>query len=295
MTYRHAMMLSVCVAAGWLAWASPAMGQGTLLSSPVQPMLPALSIQQGKKVDAIALASYDQRLAFTVSGRVKRVLVKAGESVKAGQTLIELEDEEGAALVAVYRLRSQSDLEIRHAQAKLELAMLEETRLSELIQKNAAAPFEHQKAVIGRRLAEVELEQARQQQLESQQVLAQAAARHQQYQLVAAIDGIVDQVIVHPGETVETLKPVLRLVQPRELWIDVPVATGDSLSLKVGDQADIDWTLTNPAIQTVGRILHITQADAASETRTVRVQADNPGVPTGTHVKVRFIERPCQP
>lgn len=237
---------------------------------------------------AIALASYDQRLAFTVSGRVKEVLVKAGQTVTAGQTLIELEDDEGAALVAVYEIRAKSELEIQQAQAKLELAQLEEKRLGELIQKNAAAPFEYQKAIINRRLAEVEREQASQQKAESVQVLAQAMARHKQYQLVAAIDGVIDQVIVHEGETVETLKPVLRLVQPRELWIDVPIATGDSLGLTVGDPATIDWTLTNPAIQTTGRILHITQADAASETRTVRVQADNPGVPTGTHVNVQF-------
>ncbi len=53
--------------------------------------------QASAQVDAITTASHDLRIAFTVSGSLSKVPVQAGDTVKAGDLLLALNDHEGEA------------------------------------------------------------------------------------------------------------------------------------------------------------------------------------------------------
>ena len=83
---------------------------------------------------------------------------------------------------------------------------------------------------------------------------------------------------------------VARLVVTDPLWIDVPVSTPATLSLKVGGTALVHSVLPGFEDAMTGHILHLAAvADAASNTRIVRVEMPNPrGMPAGTEVSVEF-------
>lgn len=240
--------------------------------------------------DAIAMARQDLKLGFTVGGKVKKVNVTAGQSVKAGHQLIQLEDEEKRSLVEVYEIRAASDLEYQAAIAKQHLADLEEARLVELVQKNAAAKFELERAHISAVVAKLESELAKRTTAEISEQLRQAKAQLDQYTLKAPETGFIDEITVADGEMVEAGKPVLRLVVADPLWVEVAVPTNITMSLKEGDPAWVRIKLPGQEQPVQGKILYLRQvADSAADRRLVRIEISNPKLlPAGVSVGVTF-------
>jgi len=242
------------------------------------------------QVEAVTKARHDLKLGFTVGGKVTRVLVKPGDQVKKDQLLMELDDEEGKSLVSLYQIRTSSDLEFKSAQAGLQLAKVEENAIRKAFENDAAKPIEVERAQINATKAALELGMTRQRHEEAKHQLQQAKSRHSQYLLKATTDGVIDFVSVAEGELVETLKPVLRLVVIDPLWIDAAVPTQQTLGLKAGDQAEVKMHLPGYEKPIRGTIIHLAQvADAASDTRLVRIEVPNPSrLPAGGQVTVYF-------
>lgn len=241
-------------------------------------------------IDAVTKARHDLSLGFTVNGKVARIHCQPGDLVKTDQLLIELDDEEGEALVQLYELRASSDLQMRSAEAAMRLAQVEEEAIRKAFENDAAKPIEVERAEIRTIQAELELSMAHQRGKEAIHQLKQATARHQQYLLKAPTNGVVDQLTVEEGESVETLKPVLRLVVIDPLRVDAAVPIEKTLGLHSGDRAWIQPKLENQNEPILGKIIHLAQiADAASETRLVRIEVPNSQLlPAGGHVRVRF-------
>ena len=252
----------------------------------------ASSLPVMAEIDAVTTARFDLKLGFTVGGKIDKVNVRAGDRVKAGQVLLELEDNEGKSLVELYTTRAKSDVEVRAAAEQLALAKVEEKSLKQAFDRNAANPIELERAQVKVRVQQLELELAERQKVETVQQLQQAVSRHEQYQLKAPTDGVVDLVNVEVGEMVEQLKPVLKLVVKDPLWVDAAVPVGQTLSLKVGGAAWVKSNLPGHQKPIKGKILHMAEvADAASDTRLVRVEIINEqGLPAGGHVTVLFTE-----
>ena len=251
-----------------------------------------LSTAAAAPVSAVTTAKHDLRLAFTVPGRVAKVHVKPGDTVKAGATLIELEDEAGRASVELYALKANSTVSVDAADAEHKLAAVEEGRVREAFEKSAAGNFEVERAELQTRLAALRRAQAVEAAEQAKLQLAAARIAHDAYSLEARIDGTIEEVIVSEGETVETLKPVLRLVAADPLVIDAYVPTLDSLTLKPGAPAWVRARTADSAESAPlqGTIVYVAQvADARSDTRLVRVELPNPDKhPAGTHVTVDF-------
>lgn len=261
------------------------------------PLLAGLTLASAvaaAPVAAVTTAKHDLPLSFTVPGRVAKVLVKSGDTVKAGDTLIQLEDDAGRASVELYALKANSTVGIDAADAEHKLAAVEESRVREAFEKSAAGKFEVERAELQTRLAALRLAQAVEAREQAKLQLSAAQIAHDAYALKAPIDATVEEVIVAQGQTVETLKPVMRVVAADPLVIDAYVPTLDSLKLKPGAPAFIrsrtaDSTDSAPL---QGTIVYIAQvADARSDTRLVRVELPNPDKrPAGTHVTVDFAE-----
>lgn len=254
-------------------------------------LLLSCSVAWGQ-VDAITVASYDLRLAFTVDGKVDQVPVKAGDRVKAGALLMSLVDLEGEAMVLQYTLKANSDLGIRSAKEQLRLAKIEVKAIQALFEQNAATPIELDRAIVKAAIAELEVENAQQQFEEAKLMLTQASSRHAKYKMYAPIDGFIDTLVGREGEGVEALKPVLRLVNTDVLYIDAAVSTSLTLGMKPGDKAWITLKIQPDAPAVAGKILYMAQvADSASDTRIVRVEMPNPkGLPAGGAVTVYFTD-----
>jgi multidrug efflux system membrane fusion protein len=242
--------------------------------------------------DAVTQPRYDLKMGFTVPGQVSVMKVKQGDHIKKDETLAELEDSEGEALVKLYEIRANSDLEALSAKAKLDLAVVERDRLADLVQQHAASKFELERAKASAEVAKLEADMALRQRAETDEQLKQAASRHARYILKAPIDGFVDQLSVAVGENVEANKPVIRLVATETLWIDTAVPTGQTLKLKLGDAAWVKSKLAGYEKPVVGKIIFLASvADAASDTRPVRVEiANSQTLPAGGHVVVYFAD-----
>ncbi|MCX5660108.1 MAG: efflux RND transporter periplasmic adaptor subunit [Planctomycetota bacterium] len=242
------------------------------------------------EIDALTKPRYDLKLGFPVAGKVLKVFVEEGDLVKVGDPLIQLDDEEGESLVAIYKLRGDSDLEIFAAQAKLELAKLEAKRLQELLAKDAAAPFEAHKAEISAKIAALELDLAKQTKQENVLKYTQSVVMHARYTLKATYSGRIETVILHEGETIEAQKPVIRMVVTDKLWIDAPVPFEQTLKVKVGDPAWVKSKVAGGSGLVQGTVKFMGQiGDSASDTRIIRVEIVNKNeMPAGEHVGVSF-------
>jgi len=245
------------------------------------------------QVDAMTKARHDLSLGFTVSGKVGQIAVKPGDRVNKGHLLIELEDKEGKSLVRLYEIRASSDLAARSAEAALRLAQVEYKLINQAYKNDAAMWIEVERNQIRVEQSELELKLALQQGEEATLQLNQARSRHEQYLLRAPINGIVEIITVEEGELVETLNPVLQLVVIDPLWIDAAVPTDQTLDLKIGDAAQVRINLLGHNKPIMGKIIHMAEvADAASNTRLVRVEVPNPKLlPAGAQVTLDFDAR----
>jgi RND family efflux transporter MFP subunit len=243
-------------------------------------------------VEAVTTAKQDLELGFTIGGKVAKVQVKPGQEVQEGQILVELEDFEGEALIKLYRLRASSNLEVRSAEEELKLAKIEEAAIRQAFEKDAAKPIELDRAQIESAKAELAVSLSQQRSEEATYQLRQTMAHHDQYLMRAPLAGVVDAVEIEPGETVQELTPILRLVVTDPLRVDAAVPTDETLRLKVGGSAWVRSSLPGYEDPIKGRIVHMAfVADAASNTRLVRVDIPNTRrLPAGSPVMVSFVE-----
>ena len=241
----------------------------------------------GDSVDAVTEARHDLRLGFSVRGTMEKVFCTVGQSVKAGDVLMELDHDDIKAQIKSLRKQADSQVALQQAQAQRDQADLEFKRLKSL--DTGASPYEVERARLNVTLTSLAMDEA----TEQQELLALELERLQEmagrYVLKAPRDGVVDQIIANEGETVEDVNPILRLVDPTVMQVDVMVDTWRTLKLKVGQRAFIQ-----PKIEGMdpieGKIQHIVVvAEAMSRTRTVRVYFENDEkLPAGVHVLVRF-------
>lgn len=248
------------------------------------------AIDASSTVEAIAMARHDVKLSFTIAGRVSRVLAAPGDAVRVGQAVVALDDRDQRARVAHLEQRASSDAEVRAAQARLRLALIEEQRARDALARNAAAPFEVERHELETALARINLEQAEQRRAEAAHELELARLRLDEHVLRSPIDGVIEDVPVREGESVEPLAAAARVVATDVLRIDARVPTARTVGMRVGDAAYAMVRLGRERTSLKGRIVHLASvADAASDTRLVRVEADNSaGVPAGVRMFVVF-------
>ncbi len=241
-------------------------------------------------VDAIARARADLQLGFTVSGRVQAVEVQPGDEVSAGDVLIRLDTRAAEAVVRLNQLKAESDLGERIAEAELSLAEGREERVREAHERDAADAFELEEAVMETTRRRLQVELARRAHLEAQQQLKLAQLSLENYTLTAPMDGIIEDVLVDPGELVDDLQGVVRLIALDPLVIDVEVPLAQSRGLAPGDAAVARFTQLSGEASVTGRITQLSSVvTAGTEKRRVRIEAPNPGrVPSGSLVDVGF-------
>jgi len=243
-----------------------------------------------KPVEAFTRASYNVQLAFTFPGKVKSVPVSPGDKVKKGDLLIQLEDDETRAMVKLWTMRARSNVAVLVAEAALKMAQWEQEKLEQLERTDAGSKLELKRARIQVNIETERANQAREQKAEALQELARYTAQHKRFIMRAPADAVVEAIDIEEGEVAEQSKPVIALVAIDPLWIDAPIPTPQTLSLKVGDPVWVRSELPGYKHPVKGHIKHMRQvADASSRTRLVRLEIPNPSVlPAGVKVKVSF-------
>ncbi len=161
-------------------------------------------------------------LGTPATGVVKRVAVRPGQRVEAGQLLLELDS--GAARAAVNAAQAGA----RHARDLLDEARREYDRARELYDRTVLSDHDLQVAEIG-------LREAQARSAEAQAALAEARRQLDYRRLRAPFDGVVLDVRAQPGQAVTgalRVPGLLVLADDSRLWLRARVDAATLAALR---------------------------------------------------------------
>ncbi len=245
---------------------------------------------RGVRVEAVTRPSGDAELGFTINGRVAAVLVEQGAEARAGDALVRLDDRVARLERDQLAARAESTAQLDAARAQLELARADLERVQSLVDDNVAGPYELQRQRLTVAQAEASVAIQEEARRLAQLRLEAAEQALDEYALRTPIDGRVELVTIDEGEPATALRPVVRVVRTDPLRVEASAPTAATLALKPGDPA---WVMLRVDAQRrvlPGRVVSLAAvADAASNTRRVRIEADNPDdLPAGSQATVSF-------
>ena len=239
----------------------------------------------------------------TAAGRVKRVLVEVGDTVRAGQLLAEMDPVDldsrvvsaDAALARARSAEASALAQVNDARSRQNLASSELRRYIGLGQKG----FVSASAVEGRQQQQ---ESADAQLTAAEHALAGArqdagrleadrtAARQQRanVRLIAPAAGAVTSRDAEPGSTVVAGQAVLKLVDPSTLWVTTRLDQRRAAGIAAGMPSRIVLR-SNPRVLLAGRVVRVEPlSDSVTEERIVQVAFERapPGVSIGEMAEV---------
>ena len=184
---------------------------------------------------------------------------------------------------------SQNTTPIQAAEASLAQKKVYLKKLEKAASLNAATDLEVEHAKLDVTIAELSLQVAVFEHEQAQRKYDEAKLQIDNMSLKSPIDGSIEKIELEPGESVNALEDVVRIVQINPLWIDVPVPLAKAGDLRSGNTAEVIFpgskeTSVEGTIVFIGAV-----ADAASNTLRVRIQVPNRSYrPAGEHVRVVF-------
>lgn len=241
------------------------------------------------EIEAITKPMSDIDISFVQSGKILEIPVREGDQVTEGQLLARQEDEIERIQLTILTGQATNTIPVELAATELTQKKkdLEKMKMARDDGAITAWEFEHaalavDTALLSLKLAQFEHDQAVLQQKTVEEML-------HRLHLYSPIEGVVEEIRVEVGESVQALKPVMRIVNTGTLVIDVPVPLAQSATLEPQQQVKIVFADTT---QVDGRVEAIDSvADAAAGTLNVQVRATNStGRPVGERVKVLFGE-----
>lgn len=222
----------------------------------------------------------------TSAGRVLRVLVDAGDRVKAGQLLAEMDpvdlqqrlDALDATQARAASASEAAQAQVADAQARRALAQANARRYQELGEKNFVSPGVVEARQQELLSAEAQLRAAQANQAAAAQDLsrlrAERAALEQQRRntrLLATHEGVVLARDAEPGSTVVAGQAVLRLIDPTSLWLRARFDQGRSAGLAPGLPAEVVLR-SQPQQPLAGQVSRVElQGDSVTEERIAQI------------------------
>ncbi len=206
---------------------------------------------------------YESQLAFQVAGKIAARYVNVGDTVRAGQVLLELDPKDVAQSVAA------TTAQLASARASYKLAADNAARYSSLYAQGAVS-----EAIRDQYATQLEAASAALRQAQSQ---ANVSSNQLGYtQLVSDTDGVVTALSGEVGQVVGAGAPIATVVRSgqREVQINVP----EGAALKIGQKASISfWAL--PGVTASGYVREIASM-ADPVTRTYKVCVAVPDLPS---------------
>ena len=241
------------------------------------------------QIAAITVPSADRMLSFIQPGRIAKIHFKEGETVKAADALVQLDDAAEQVRLAQLEAEAENLTQIQAAEASLAQKRVDLKKLQIAAERNAATELEVEHARLDVTIADLSLKVAIFEHEQAQRKYEEAKIQIDNMSLKTPIDGSIEKIEVETGESVNALGDVVRVVQIDPLWIDVPVPLIKTTNLRRGNTARVDFPDPDK-ISVDGTIVFIgAVADAASGTLKVRVELPNKSNrPAGEHVRVTF-------
>jgi HlyD family secretion protein len=256
-------------------------------------------------------ARRDYLIGPTAASRVRRVLADVGDRVRAGQLLaemdpVDLEKRVASAVAAVARGRSTvtgAEAQENDARSRHELAAAEARRYVELGRNGVVSQSLMESKVQAQKSADAQLSAAEAGLAAARRDLdrleAEVGVAQQQWgnmRLYAPVDGVVTSRDCEPGSTVVAGQSVLKLQDPRSLWVTVRLDQGRSAGLRTGLPAQIILR-SNSRKPLSGKVIRVEPiSDSVTEERIAQVAFDfiPHGMSTGEMAEVILHLPPIQ-
>ena len=240
-------------------------------------------------IAAVTTPSADVTLSFTQPGLIAEVKIVEGDRVEKGQLLVQQDDAIERAQFRQIEAQSKNTSQLQASEASLAQKRVDLQKIERAAARDAATELEVEHAKLEVRMAELSLEIAELEHAQNQMKCEEAKIRVEKMALRSPIAGSIEKVEVEPGEGINALADVVRVVKTDPLWIDVPVPLGIGRQLTTGQNATVEFPDSPPA-SVQGSVTFVAAvADAASGTLRVRVEVPNrTGRLAGEHVRVRF-------
>ncbi len=206
-----------------------------------------------------AKAGRSQTVSSYVKEIVRDVHVRIGDKVKAGQVLLTLSSQDQRASEAA--LRSSYEDSVREYQ-----------RLSELQKSGGVSKSQVEQALSRMKSEEAKLQASR--------------SSLSRTQLRASIDGIVASRMIEPGEVAGENKPLLTVIDLKDLEAEIMVSRRDIMSLKPETPVEV----ISDGARTMGSIRRISpEAAQGSGLYAAVVGLNGLDILPGTHLEARFL------
>lgn len=225
-------------------------------------------------------------------GLIDKIHAQRGDSVRAGQVLVELESTAERSAVAMSKYKSEMKGRLSVAKERVEYATAKAGRAQELHKQKFVAAQAHDDAMAEMRVAQSELEDAREVQqlarLDYQHALDVLNLRT----LKSPFAGVVVDRMLNPGDLTQygtETKPILKIAQIDPLRVEVVLPAEYFGKMKVGMVADVIpeniGGRHSAKVTVIDRVF-----DAASGTFGVRLELPNRArsIPGGIRCQVDF-------
>lgn len=233
---------------------------------------------------------------FDVPGVIDKVLVKEGDTVKAGQLIAQQDTSADEAHLKSAELLAKSNLEIDAEQAQLDKDKIDRQRKEELFKTNSISPSEVDEAKLAVTIDQLKLDHAREDKEKASYDVLESKAKIKLKQMYARVDGVVSQIQTHEGELADTQHPAITIVKNDILYVEVDLPADVVRRLKAsGMKAPLQVRYVDEGDKGVWRdaTVHFIkpEADAQSNFEHVQLQMPNPEMRSaGLQVMVKLPE-----
>lgn len=235
----------------------------------------------------------EARLSYAVGpvapGRVLRVLVDQGETVKAGQLLaemdpVDLDQRVQAAESSGSRSRKNVQMaqaQVAEAESRVKFVRMNRDRDLKLYEQNVLSKQAMDNSNNEVERAEAALASARAAAAVAKQDVGRIDAEAQgvgtvrdSLRLLSPVDGVIVSREAEPGTTVVAGQAILRLVDPDSLWVRTRIDQSRAHGVNVGQKADVVLR-SRPGVNLPAQVTRIEmQSDSVTEERIVNVSFD---------------------
>lgn len=224
-------------------------GASAVIESVTQPIL--------EQAAGTIQASRKTAVSSSIMAQILSIKVKAGDVVKAGDLIVQLDSRDISARVDQARQRMEA------ARATLEKARADYDRSQQLFKTGVLAQSRLDTDRESLNVAQAGFEQARRAVDEAQVGLTYS-------EIKAPVSGRVVERLMEPGDTATPGQPILSLYDPQALQLEVPVRETLALNLKIGKTLGVHIDASDATLS--GQISEIVpQAESGARTFLVKV------------------------
>lgn len=238
---------------------------------------------------------------FDIPGVIDKILVKEGESVKAGQLIAQQDIAADEAHLHSAELVANSNLEVEAEEAQLAKDKVDLDRKSKLFATGATDPTTYDEAKLAVTIDQLKLDHAKEDKQKNAYDVAESNAKIHMKQMYARVDGIVSEIATHEGELADTQHPAITIVKNDVLYVEVDLPADVVSRLKAsGMKTPLQVRYVDEGEKGVWReaTVHFIkpEADAQSNFEHVQLQMPNPEMRSaGLQVMVKLPDNLAAP